>query len=238
MTLSKTIFAAAGGAVLMVAASAASAATVYQDFNFAVNGGGWSASKTYTSNTADASVNVTAGSFSDSHVVSGSSYTLNSWNGAGLGICAPNRSQASRGCTSQTETSSADSHRVDGNRNNELAVLDFGRAVTIESLTIGHFGNSSWAKGLFDLFSNSGSWALNAAGLNGSSGTYTFTPGSSYTSQIFGIGAHSHWASFKIQSVRVSYNVPDTPSAVPLPAGAVLLLTALGGLGFARKRRS
>lgn len=53
-------------------------------------------------------------------------------------------------------------------------------------------------------------------------------------------------ASVRLDCIGASYDgnksnsgecVPG-PSVVPLPAGAVLMLTALGGLGFARRRKS
>jgi hypothetical protein len=52
---------------------------------------------------------------------------------------------------------------------------------------------------------------------------------------VFGIGAGVN-ASWVLSSVTVDY----TPAVVPLPAGGVLMLTALGGLALSRraKRRS
>ncbi len=59
------------------------------------------------------------------------------------------------------------------------------------------------------------------------------TPEALLSDDVFGVFALKN-ASWKLKSVTVDYTPPP---AVPLPAGAVLMLTALGGLGVMRKRK-
>ena len=46
------------------------------------------------------------------------------------------------------------------------------------------------------------------------------------------------WTASSTAQLRIDNINVDTPQVVPLPAGAVLMLTALGGLGLARKRKA
>ncbi len=46
------------------------------------------------------------------------------------------------------------------------------------------------------------------------------------------------WTASSTAQLRIDNIVVDSPNVVPLPAGAVLMLTALGGFGFARRRKA
>ena len=56
---------------------------------------------------------------------------------------------------------------------------------------------------------------------------------------MFGVGIFDFGASGNnSDQVRIASITYEAVNVVPLPAGAILMLTALGGLGFARKRKS
>lgn len=98
---------------------------------------------------------------------------------------------------------------------------------------------------------------------SGGSGYYDFTTGpyaASYIGQFFGIGAifdalyeqctryrygkckewdrYTVFDSFKLASVTVETGPFDVPQEVPLPAGVILLLSGLTGLGFLKRFKS
>lgn len=137
-----------------------------------------------------------------------------------------------------------DNKKIDGKGRNEMVVLDFGKDVSLNSITFGGVKKKSNAK--FDLFMYDGtSWTRVAANLNkdGDGRRQTFTFSQTYTGAVYGIGARSNKAAFNLLDVKASspdaapgQGVPQI-SAVPLPAGGLLLLGGLAALGFARRKK-
>ncbi|MDR6267661.1 VPLPA-CTERM sorting domain-containing protein [Roseobacter sp. N2S] len=102
-------------------------------------------------------------------------------------------------------------------------VGDFTAAVTgghvsaFDTLTI------SWLASDMSTVLNS---VIVTAGLNGLATTFTAPNLTQYLQLSWGAGT--------ISDANVNFDVVGT---IPLPAGGLLLLTALGGLGFARRRK-
>lgn len=150
--------------------------------------------------------------------------------GGGLGVCSGRSTDSGSGC-------GRDYYQVDGNGANEMALLDFGSAVVriTEIVFTALVYNDD-----FDFALYGGSTADTLAFFDdarpnadtrGYVRSYRFT--TDYIGSLFGIGA-DHWSDeFLIRSV--SY---ENLSPVPLPAGGLLLLTALAGLGVARRRKA
>ena len=233
-------------------ASATQAATVTYDFTGATTG--YSLTKTFSSGLSNPQLTVSANTVStDGSIVTPvTSYGVGQWAGLGLGI---------------KNSSTDNSHTIDGSGLNDLLVLAFSSSVTFLSATFTYAGVINNGLDDFAFFAspnNDGSVAgdmiFSSNDIIGSGGTgyYNFTPGA-YVGQYFGIGAifdalyqecvqyrygnckewvsYKKFDSFKLASLTVDYTPPQTPPEVPLPAGIVFLLTGLTGLGFLRRFR-
>jgi hypothetical protein len=126
------------------------------------------------------------------------------------------------------------SHQVDSYGYDEVVQLNFSESVKIDGIRFSYVHDND----TFDFYV-AGAEVLSAVALpNSYYASYTF--GEEYISNHFGIGAGTtcnspcDYSYFKIKYIDVS-DIPDV-TQVPLPAGALLLVTALAGLGAARRR--
>lgn len=250
-TVSASTAIAAAGFLLTGFAVAAQVATVTYDFTGATTG--YSLTKNFTSGISNPLLTVSANTVSDNGAVVTpvTTYGVGQWAGLGLGL---------------KNSSTDNSHTIDGSGLNDLLVLAFSSSVKFISATFRYAGVENNSFDDFAFFAspnNDGSVAGNlifsSEDITGSGGTgsYNFTTGpygAAYVGQGFGIGAifdalyqecvrsrrgnckewdsYTVFDSFKLASVTVETVRVEIPPQVPLPAGLVLLLSGLTGMGF------
>ncbi|MEO9824993.1 MAG: VPLPA-CTERM sorting domain-containing protein [Paracoccaceae bacterium] len=216
-------------AAMTVAAGAANAASV----SFAVNNG-WS-----TSGHTFGDVSVIGATMTENGRIRTNDEYVASWAGrnGGLGIVSGNA--VTYGDEDRRRRGTYyDQHTIDGQGANEMALLNFGSMnVEIRSVTFNYWDrNDDFDVGVFDSlargtqaspFRDDLDW-----GHNGSTRTFYFRPGT-LVGSIFGFGADGPSDEFKLAGI--SYR---EVAAVPLPAGAALLLTGLAGFGAMRRRKN
>lgn len=250
-TVSARTALAATGFVLAGFASTAHAATVTYNFatattpytlekNFVGLGGPNLNVKAYTVDNSGTTVSA----------VTGSGKGVGQWTGNGLGLY---------------NGSGDSSHTVDGNDINDLLVLTFASSVKIVSATFTWAGQiSNSAADNFAFFAspdNDGSVAGNMVFSGGEisgngSGSYDFLADgyNDIVSKVFGFGAVDYclrysssnparcrtqgYESFKLYSVTVETGPFGNIPQVPLPAGLVLLLSGLTGMGLLGRFKS
>jgi hypothetical protein len=249
----RTAFAAAGF-VLAGFASTAHAATV--TYNFATATTPYSLEKNFVG-LGGPNLNVKAYTVDNSgtavSAVTGSGKGVGQWIGNGLGLY---------------NGSGDSSHTVDGDGINDLLVLTFASSVKILSATFNYAGLLSGSEDNFAFFADdndldssvAGDMIFSAGEIPGSgSGIYNFATDAfaDIFSRVFAFGAidycktfytsgrkkgqckESVYESFKLASVTVQYNPPlEIPPQVPLPAGLVLLLSGLTGMGLLGRFKS
>lgn len=127
----------------------------------------------------------------------------------------------------------SDEHFVDSTGPDEVVKFLFNMDVTIEKIWFTYVDyQDDFSFAVFDGSTVTDYWA-DVELDNSFYASYTF--GSDWTSNMFGIGAAGNGDAFKIKAIQVSYD--DTP-AVPLPAAGWLLLGAFGGVGALRRKRA
>jgi hypothetical protein len=148
---------------------------------------------------------------------------------AGLGVCStPDTASGDSGCASGLGPNPWDDN-VSGYGGGETLTLAFNKVVDFTSLTFRNYNHTAGMTGVLELVGfgqltvTNGVVTTGAEGLSGSN-TYRFK-------YLFGTDTASNNANeFYISAASVS--------AVPLPAGMVLLLTGFGALGVARRRKT
>ena len=146
---------------------------------------------------------------------------------------------------------------IDGFGSPEMVVLDFGQNVKIKKIVVGHADKSdklalaTYTGSALDTYRD----GLTVKKKKTKDGNYNGTRkdiGSAFLGakrklegSVIGIGAGDSNDNFVIKRIRLVYDEPtesgsaaSAPVApVPLPAGGILLVGALGGLGLMRRRR-
>ncbi|PZX19620.1 putative secreted protein [Palleronia aestuarii] len=125
------------------------------------------------------------------------------------------------------------SHMVDGFGYREFLVFSFSK--DIERLNTISFSFAD-CDDTFELWTSNGStWTKQGSAhvpYDSDPSTYTFKQ--DWTGTLFAIGATKLHDDYKIAGLSADW---DSPAPVPLPAGGILLVSGLLGLGIARARR-
>lgn len=128
-----------------------------------------------------------------------------------------------------------DNHMLDGRGWDEFMIFSFSKPLDrIDTISFSHVDRND----RFTLWGNDGAgWSRVLGGtevpLNGFPSTYTF--GENFAGSLFAVGAEGPHDNYKIAGMSVSYG---DIAPIPLPAGGLLLVTGLMGLGVARHLRN
>lgn len=165
---------------------------------------------------------------------------------SGLGVCSGSVTQSGFYCSE--DISSIDGYGTDIARtvggstlaatgevgaSDEMVVFMFSEMVRLVSVSFTGFDSND--QFVFRVLDPLGTYLtdLDANGADDANSTPTYMFGDDWTGTMFGIGARQNDDEFRISGLSFEYVAP-----IPLPAGGVLLLTALGGLALARRRKA
>ena len=154
---------------------------------------------------------------------------------AGLGVCStPNVASGKSGCaTGAGAGSNTADDNVSATQGGETLTLDFGQAVRVSQIIFTGEGHK-WFQGSVKI--NGVTYDMGTYGSNVGSnieGGYT-TFAEALTGSVFDF---EYIPVAGTSTVNQFYIGAATVAPVPVPAAGLLLLTALGGLGVARRRR-
>jgi len=164
---------------------------------------------------------------------------------SGLGVCSGSVTQSGFYCSE--DISSIDGYGTDIARtvggtdlpatgevgaSDEMVVFMFSEMVRLVSVSFTGFDDND--DFVFRMLDPLGSYLpdLDANGDDNGNATPSYMFADDWTGSMFGIGARQNDDGFRISGLSFEHVAP-----IPLPAGGVLLLTALGGLGIAARRR-
>ncbi|MFK5977848.1 MAG: VPLPA-CTERM sorting domain-containing protein [Rhizobiaceae bacterium] len=130
-------------------------------------------------------------------------------------------------------------HQIDGGPSGtghkDVAVFQFSKAVTLESISFTFNSNNDQFALFFDIGDNGSLNLINSSLDANPTDSYEFLGALLFSGDLFGIGALHYTDDFKIASITVS-----GVSAVPVPAALPLFgsgLAILGFMGWRRKKR-
>ncbi|APX14332.1 VPLPA-CTERM sorting domain-containing protein [Tateyamaria omphalii] len=226
MTFYNSFRSASVAAVLTATAGVAGATTINFDTYESYNRG----SNSYTSTDGQVSVGVDGVQVSsDGTIVNTRNFWTASWEGpdnsGGLGVY-----------DCRLANLCLDNTKIDGSGPDEFALIDFGNLIVeITSVTFSYWDSTdTFAFGVYEdtnLPAGALIYEQDLSDGNENPYTFNFAPGQ-IVGSIIGFGADSWRDSFRLNSISF-----DIVSAVPLPAGGLLLLTGLGGLAVMRRRK-
>ncbi|TGD63023.1 VPLPA-CTERM sorting domain-containing protein [Tabrizicola sp. WMC-M-20] len=247
-----TKWVAAAAVAACISAGTAQAATY--TFDFTDSNSGWNNTLSFGSiENETVKVTASAGSYSDAKTVTAGDAKVATWTGAGLGVCGEMAGN-SNSCKDKD-------HRIDGNGTNDLAMFVFEKAMQVTSISFSYFnsvtlpdvyenvftcylgiGNKCFWGGNKKVFFSAGETIVDSFDLFlGSEFALTGQVGSTVSFAdlaavgSFAVGASGKYDAFKITGITAEHIEPV--AAVPLPAGGLLLLTAMGGIAALKRRR-
>ncbi len=123
------------------------------------------------------------------------------------------------------------SHTVDGAGWNDFVEIRFSQSVTITSVSFGAWESDDDFRWMWDA---SGNGRIGVGDyISGNQDDNPFSSFGGQMSNVFGFAAFGDNDDWKLRTVSIDYSV----SEVPLPAGGILLLTGIGGLIAARRKK-
>ncbi len=220
------------GLLVLLTGAAAQAATVTETFQFGSGGVGVGTPAASFRSKAGHFVTVTAGIYDDYPTDRVESVGTVEQVASGIGVLVP--------CGTCGDTPLLDGNGKAGNPSAdilgpladedfaEILTFRFGRNVTLAAITFGGFDPTVSYGTSFDLLVG-GREILDTLEFSDAG---WFLPAETYSGNLFAIGAWQCITGFAVTSITVRTET----SEVPLPAGAVMLLSGLAGLGMVRRR--
>jgi hypothetical protein len=136
-----------------------------------------------------------------------------------------------------------DGWRADGYGTKEFFQMSFSQDVRLNAVRLGHYNTEKTNFRIFEDTNGSGDIGIgdqrSARYEMKSDGTsWVNLAGNHAEASIFALAGFEIDDFFALREISVDFGALSQPTSAPLPAGGVLLLTAIAGLGWARKRKA